>query len=249
MASVFRQFPDDTLAIYDVEGDETLACVEDVVGEQVPVVVSEFWEVVLDLEVNDAVHAQSVDNLTLTIVETLSVQDAVHAQSVDSLTLTIVETLSVQDATHEQSVENVTLITQTFAVADATHALSSDNVVLEQVIYKLIDAIVERPGARCVRPAGEAGSEPREDAVIRRVAAFFGIASLALVVALVVGNWMPAKPAPRPPDLRVVALAESLTTARAEARANLDAWMIALQDRDTVIQRVVRYVVRRRSSE
>ncbi len=142
MASVFRQFPDDTLAIYDVEGGETLACVEDVVGEQVPVVVSEFWEVVLDLEVNDAVHAQSVDNLTLTIVETLIVQDAVHAQSVDSLTLTIVETLSVQDATHEQSVENVTLITQTFAVADATHALSSDNVVLEQVIYKLIDAIV-----------------------------------------------------------------------------------------------------------
>lgn len=142
MASVFRQFPDDTLAIYDVEGDETLACVEDVVGEQAPVVVSEFWEVVLDLEVNDAVHAQSVDNLTLTIVETLIVQDAVHAQSVDSLTLTIVETLSVQDATHEQSVENVTLITQTFAVADATHALSSDNVVLEQVIYKPIEIIV-----------------------------------------------------------------------------------------------------------
>lgn len=155
MASVFRQFPDDTLAIYDVEGDETLACVEDVVGEQVPVVVSEFWEVVLDLEVNDAVHAQSVDNLTLTIVETLSVQDAVHAQSVDSLTLTIVETLNVQDATHEQSVENVTLITQTFAVADATHALSSDNVVLEQVIYKLIDAVVvacERVSSQVITP-------------------------------------------------------------------------------------------------
>ena len=80
--------------------------------------------------------------------------------------------------------------------------------------------------------------------MIRHALAFFGIASLALVVALVVGNWMPAKPAPRPPDLRVVALAESLATARAEARANLDAWMIALQDRDTVIKRVVRYVVR-----
>jgi hypothetical protein len=76
------------------------------------------------------------------------------------------------------------------------------------------------------------------------VVAFFGIASLALVVALVVGNWMPAKPAPRPPDLRVVALAESLATARAEARANLEAWAKALEHRDTVVRVVVRYVAR-----
>jgi hypothetical protein len=80
--------------------------------------------------------------------------------------------------------------------------------------------------------------------MIRRALAFLGIASLALVVALVVGNWMPAKPAPSPPDLRVVALAESLATARAEARANLDAWAKALEHRDTVVRVVVRYVAR-----
>lgn len=77
-----------------------------------------------------------------------------------------------------------------------------------------------------------------------RIMAFVGIASLALVVAIVVGNWMPHKPAPPAPDLRAVALAESLATARAEARANLAAWDAALQDRDTVVRRVVRYVVR-----
>ena len=80
--------------------------------------------------------------------------------------------------------------------------------------------------------------------MIRRALVFFGVASLALIFALAFARWMPAKPAPRLPDLRVVALAESLATARAEARANLEAWMIALQDRDTVIKRVVRYVER-----
>ena len=120
MASVFRQLPDDTIAFYESEGDEALALFQDVVGEQASVVVAEFYEVVYELSVNDATHAQSVDNLTLTIVETLSVQDAIH----------------------EQSAENVTLISQTFAVANATHALASDNVALEQVIYKPIDVIV-----------------------------------------------------------------------------------------------------------
>lgn len=80
--------------------------------------------------------------------------------------------------------------------------------------------------------------------MIRHTLAFVGIASLALVIALVAGNWMPHKPAPPAPDIRAVALAESLATARAEARANLEAWEAALQDRDTVIRRVVRYVVR-----
>lgn len=142
MVSVFRQFPDDTLAIYDMEGDETLACLEDVVGEQVPFVVAEFWEVVLDLIVDDSTHVQSADSPTLTIVETLSVQDAAHALTSDHVTLTIVETLSVNDSTHELNSDNVTLISQTFAIADSTHALSSDNAVLEQVIYKPIDVIV-----------------------------------------------------------------------------------------------------------
>ena len=80
--------------------------------------------------------------------------------------------------------------------------------------------------------------------MIRHILAFLGLSSLAFVLALVVGNWMPAKPAPRPPDLRVVVLAESLATARAEARANLDAWAKALEHRDTVVRVVVRYVAR-----
>jgi hypothetical protein len=80
--------------------------------------------------------------------------------------------------------------------------------------------------------------------VKRRTLAFVGIASLALATALVVGNWPPHKPAPPSPDLRAGALAESLATARAAALANLAAWEAALQDRDTVIHRVIRYVVR-----
>ena len=80
--------------------------------------------------------------------------------------------------------------------------------------------------------------------MIRHILAFLGLSSLAFVLALVVGNWMPAKPALRPPDLRVVALAESLATARDEARANLEAWAKALEHRDTVVRMVVRYVAR-----
>ena len=45
-------------------------------------------------------------------------------------------------------------------------------------------------------------------------------------------------------DRRAVLLAESLATARAEARYNLQAWEAALQDRDTVVRRVVRYIAR-----
>lgn len=74
-------------------------------------------------------------------------------------------------------------------------------------------------------------------------------ASIALpIVALVgVSVWStcaPVEPVKPAPDRRAVLLAESLATARAEAAYNLQAWEAALQDRDTVVRRVVRYIAR-----
>ena len=81
--------------------------------------------------------------------------------------------------------------------------------------------------------------------MMRRVG-IVAVVLLALVACCMIG-WGAGRlsaGSAHPEDQQAVALAESLATARAEARANLDAWMIALQDRDTVIRRVVRYVVR-----
>jgi len=69
----------------------------------------------------------------------------------------------------------------------------------------------------------------------------FAVAFLGTLVALC---WEPQEPAPVVDDRKAVALAESLATARAEARYNLQAWEAALQDRDTVIRRVVKYIAR-----
>jgi hypothetical protein len=69
----------------------------------------------------------------------------------------------------------------------------------------------------------------------------FAVAFLATLVALA---WWPQEPAPVVDDRKAVALAESLATARAEARYNLQEWERALQDRDTVIRRVVKYIAR-----
>jgi hypothetical protein len=69
----------------------------------------------------------------------------------------------------------------------------------------------------------------------------FAIAFLAVLLALC---WRPVEPSPVVDDRKAVALAESLATARAEARHNLQEWEKALQDRDTVIRRVVKYIAR-----
>jgi hypothetical protein len=74
------------------------------------------------------------------------------------------------------------------------------------------------------------------------------IAILTLAVAflgtLVALCWEPVEPSPVVDDRKAVALAESLATARAEARHNLQEWKTALQDRDTVVRRVVKYIQR-----
>ncbi len=69
----------------------------------------------------------------------------------------------------------------------------------------------------------------------------FALAFLGTLVALC---WKPVEPSPVVDDRKAVALAESLATARAEARHNLQAWEKALQDRDTVVRRVVKYIQR-----
>lgn len=69
-----------------------------------------------------------------------------------------------------------------------------------------------------------------------------GVGLLAGVSLL--GTCGPRKAVAPPVDSVRVALAESLATARAEARYNLQAWEAALQDRDTVVKRVVRYIQR-----
>lgn len=81
--------------------------------------------------------------------------------------------------------------------------------------------------------------------MMRRVG-IVAVVLLALVACCMIG-WGAGRlsaGSARLADQRSVALAESLTTARSEARANLAAWDAALQDRDTVVRRVVRYVVR-----
>lgn len=70
------------------------------------------------------------------------------------------------------------------------------------------------------------------------------VMGIAFVAVLLAWCWGPVEPVTPPTDGRAVLLAESLATARAEAAYNLQAWEDALQDRDTVVRRVVRYIQR-----
>lgn len=74
------------------------------------------------------------------------------------------------------------------------------------------------------------------------MAVTFAAAFLGTLVALC---W-PREPEEPRTDPKAVALAESLATARAEARHNLEAWRSALDSapRYTVVRRVVRYIAR-----
>ena len=70
------------------------------------------------------------------------------------------------------------------------------------------------------------------------------VMGLAFVAVLLAWCWGPVEPVTPPDDGRAILLAESLATARAEARYNLQAWEASLRDRDTVVKRVVRYIAR-----
>lgn len=70
------------------------------------------------------------------------------------------------------------------------------------------------------------------------------VMGIAFVAVLLAWCWGPVEPVTPATDGRAVALAESLATARAEAAYNLQAWEASLQDRDTVVRRVVKYIQR-----
>lgn len=83
------------------------------------------------LVVQDASHAHTADNVTLTQVHNLAVQDAAHDHTVDNLTLTQVHILVVADAGHDHSAESPTLTqVHILVVQDATHGHTADNVDL-----------------------------------------------------------------------------------------------------------------------
>ena len=70
-----------------------------------------------------------------------------------------------------------------------------------------------------------------------------GVALVATLTTWAIERFQPPEPATAP---QAVALAESLATARAEARHNLQAWKAALRDAppDTVVRWATRYVRR-----
>lgn len=76
------------------------------------------------------------------------------------------------------------------------------------------------------------------------LAAMLTVGVAFLGAGLYIQACTPVEPVTPPTDGRAVLLAESLATARAEAAYNLQQWEAALQDRDTVVRRVVRYIAR-----
>lgn len=83
------------------------------------------------LVIQDASHAHTVDNLTLTQRQALVIGDGVHAHSADLVSLGA--NLTIHDGTHGHSADNLTLVQrQALVVQDGTHAHTADNVVLTQ---------------------------------------------------------------------------------------------------------------------
>ena len=76
------------------------------------------------------------------------------------------------------------------------------------------------------------------------LAVLLALGGAFLAAGVVVRACVPVEPVTLSPDPVRIALAESLATARAEARYALEQWEAALQDRDTVVRRVVRYIAR-----
>ena len=91
---------------------------------------------------------------------------------------------------------------------------------------------------------GEESNQARVEEMSRWLAAAGAVAVLAIAVVSGVAFSAIYRPDAHKPDQRAVALAESLATARAESRANLEAWKSALEGRDTVTKTVVRYIRR-----
>ena len=87
----------------------------------------------VDLVVQDATQAQTVDAIALTQVHSLVVADAAQAQTADAITLSQVHALAVADATQAQSTDGVALTqVHQLAVADAVQTHTADQVTLTQ---------------------------------------------------------------------------------------------------------------------
>ena len=101
-----------------------------------------------DLIVQDATHAHTADNLTLTTSGTvdLTIADATHAHAADSPTLTLgYVDLTIADALHGHSADSLTLSVSgatDLTIADATHGHAADSLTLSIVEYT--DLVIAR---------------------------------------------------------------------------------------------------------
>ena len=93
-----------------------------------------------DLIVQDATHAHTADNLTLTTSGTVSltIADAAHAHTADIPTLTLgYVDLTIADALHGHSADSLTLTVDgsvDLAIDDALHGHSADNLTIGGVL-------------------------------------------------------------------------------------------------------------------
>lgn len=86
----------------------------------------------VNLTLQDSVHAQTADNLSLSTSWLLTVADATHAHLADSPTLTTDSALTVAEAHHAQAADTLGLTADSLlAVNESAHAHAAENVVLD----------------------------------------------------------------------------------------------------------------------
>lgn len=81
---------------------------------------------------NDASHAHTADNVTLSQVHTLAIADASHAHSTEVATLSQIHNLIVAAAIHDHTVD-IALLSPDISVDDATHIHITEGVTLNQI--------------------------------------------------------------------------------------------------------------------
>lgn len=97
----------------------------------------------VDLVLDDASHAHSVDNVSLTQANTLVVADALHAHTVDNLELTQANVVAIADALQAHLSDNVDLTqANTLSVDDAEHSHLADALELSNVVVLVVDDTV-----------------------------------------------------------------------------------------------------------
>ena len=88
----------------------------------------------IDLVIQDALQATTVDNLGLTQVHQLTIQDALQSQVADNLVLSQVHNLTIQEALHSQAADNLTLNSSlSLVIQDTLQGTIVDSLTLTQV--------------------------------------------------------------------------------------------------------------------